>query len=661
MAFERTLLLELAKRTLYLLVALFLMLTFIFFSFFVLPGDPQQTIVPKTGDQFLREAVVEDLKLNDSILEQYANFMAKMLSGEFFISTGVMKYADVKDFIYEPAGRTLLEFGVVVVSSMVLGFLFGRLLSSRPRSFPKRQLELIFVLIFTVPPALLAERLIIDAGSSDMFTYETMRAVGMVVVVMACVPIASCGYSLIVRSTILEKLPPVLDRLGVGHVPKQMHLAGTLPALEPLSRTWMAWVMACVLLAEIPANSRGLGSLMWDAVNTRDFPSLMVCIFLISLIVLLSSFVLGLVFTFASRRTSSGSVSPDVAQPPHISSRDHSIPYPVPEQPALGLGRFWTEYKSSVSGMIVFFLLLAALVLALAAPIIATVQDPDQVENHEPNVMSDDWRNPLPPSFTASPYTGFVHPLGTDASGGDVFSMMLYGAREYLLGAFGIVCLSMLVGVLMWLVAVGMVKGSIAFARVGAAVCTVVADAIIALPLVLLALPRLCTVRADSFQLTFLLIGVVGFAWAVMTKKTIAHFSSAREKVSQASSELQGVSQISTPFLKTLLEGAVHTLHATKFVTVIGLFSMVALQFIGLGDPNVIAWGQMLHFSWSASDMLTGSWWTYMPPAIAVTVVTASIYVMIDSIEHALRRMITPAVPAAASLVSPSSSSPQAP
>ena len=50
-----------------------------------------------------------------------------------------------------------------------------------------------------------------------------------------------------------------------------------------------------------------------------------------------------------------------------------------------------------------------------------------------------------------------------------------------------------------------------------------------------------------------------------------------------------------------------------------------ALEFIGLGNPNSITWGTTLYWAQNNQALLTGAWWTFIPPGLAIAVVGLSL------------------------------------
>jgi peptide/nickel transport system permease protein len=59
---------------------------------------------------------------------------------------------------------------------------------------------------------------------------------------------------------------------------------------------------------------------------------------------------------------------------------------------------------------------------------------------------------------------------------------------------------------------------------------------------------------------------------------------------------------------------------AVKFVASMQRFLLlgVGLSFLGLGDPMVVDWGQMIQQAYSSGGFALGLWWWILPPNMAV-------------------------------------------
>jgi len=57
------------------------------------------------------------------------------------------------------------------------------------------------------------------------------------------------------------------------------------------------------------------------------------------------------------------------------------------------------------------------------------------------------------------------------------------------------------------------------------------------------------------------------------------------------------------------------------------ILTEASLSFIGLGDPSVVSWGQMLNTAFASGNIRT-AWWWVAPPAIALVLLISSLYLI---------------------------------
>lgn len=55
------------------------------------------------------------------------------------------------------------------------------------------------------------------------------------------------------------------------------------------------------------------------------------------------------------------------------------------------------------------------------------------------------------------------------------------------------------------------------------------------------------------------------------------------------------------------------------------ILAEAGLEFIGLGDPNAITWGTVIYWAQNNQALLTGAWWTFIPPGVAIASVGLSL------------------------------------
>ncbi len=65
------------------------------------------------------------------------------------------------------------------------------------------------------------------------------------------------------------------------------------------------------------------------------------------------------------------------------------------------------------------------------------------------------------------------------------------------------------------------------------------------------------------------------------------------------------------------------------FLTPSFILLEAALSFLGLGDPSLPTWGQILELGFRSAAVYLGYWWWILPPGILI-IVTALTFVMIS-------------------------------
>jgi oligopeptide/dipeptide ABC transporter ATP-binding protein len=83
---------------------------------------------------------------------------------------------------------------------------------------------------------------------------------------------------------------------------------------------------------------------------------------------------------------------------------------------------------------------------------------------------------------------------------------------------------------------------------------------------------------------------------------------------------------------------AVLPLMLANMVLVISLaiLSESTLAFLGLGDPTVISWGQMLNYAFGRGAVSAGAWWALLPPGFAIVWVVLGTTLLGTALEDAL-------------------------
>ena len=283
------------------------------------------------------------------------------------------------------------------------------------------------------------------------------------------------------------------------------------------------------------------------------------------------------------------------------------------EQP---LWRIWAEFRENGVAVGALIVVVAIALIALLAPLIAP-QNPYDLASL---VLMDARR---PPGFVGS--GGYVHILGTDAQGRDLFSAILYGLR-----------ISIQIGVAAGAVALvlGAVLGTGAAyfgGRIEAFIMRIV-DLQLSFPAILLALMLSALLGKGMTQLVAALV-TAQYAYFARTAHGAASVERSKEYVEAA---------LSTPLpahivvFRHILPNCLPPLIVVATVQIANSIALEAtLSFLGLGlPPTEPSLGMLIANGFQY--MLSGRYWISIYPGIALIVLIVAINLVGDQVRDQL-------------------------
>lgn len=618
-------------------VTVAILLCVIFLTFQVLPGDPVSSMLPRNLNEELRQRIIDEMRLDQPIFVQFADYVTDTLTGDFRVSTSVNRMADIQDFIWNHVGNTLALLSTALVGSFMLGALLERLASSgrgrvRPLVIHGLSLGLLFIPAISLSMFFLMANVELDLGLP-------LRGDGTA-------PGESGEFDLssVAEAAFLPVLTAVLSTMGLAVLilrEGRMRSPGGCPErgeclraftdglvrLRPFAHFHVAWTMSVVLMVDIVFSYGGLGKVMWDALMNLDFPVVMAVSFIAPMMVIAASSLISLALYLLSGRPARESLNDWGRRDPASASNTKVT---SAERWAL---EGWTlsasrRFRSSRVAMSAAVLLLALIIVGILAPVLAPVPDPADHEYFEPNVLVDGWVNPLPPSLDKSPYTDLLHLLGTDHIGRDVLSMWLFALRDAVLTTLVLMAAALAIGTLIGYVAAHTADIEGSFARIADFLLTPFARVAVATPLIVLIAARLIAVwsSTNSSLLTVGTITALGafyaWAWLLIVRPVRA----------EARSGTDGVARAPAPPL--LLSEA---LFVAKFAVPFVLATRFSAAAIGLGPPNGMDFGSMVEMSLNWGVYISGDWHLILPPLLGMVLVCATAFVLLDRAEHSVR------------------------
>jgi len=266
--------------------------------------------------------------------------------------------------------------------------------------------------------------------------------------------------------------------------------------------------------------------------------------------------------------------------------------------------RRFSRHRLAVIGVIILTLLTGA---AIAAPVIAR-QDPNRTSIRL-------YRKP--PSM--------AHILGSDASGRDVFSRLLYAGRISL--SVGLVSVAIYT-------AIGVVLGAFAGFHGGWVDSAIMrlADIVLAFPTLIIII-TLVSILGPSVWNIMLVIGFLG--WPPIARILRGQFLSLREQEFVIASRAMGASNRRLIFRHLLPNALAPIIVAATFGMAGAILVEAGLSFLGLGvQPPTASWGNMLNDAQSL-PILESMPWLWLPPGAMIALAVLSINFIGDGLRDA--------------------------
>jgi len=302
----------LVRKAVYVVATIFLIATFNFFLFQILPGDPTRVLVPKGGGTSnvtyggLRDQLIHEWGLDRPLIERFVIYFGKLLQGDLGISITYRPNTSVVSVIAPNLVSTITLVGVATALTMWFGIIVGRISGWRRGKFsdisltlggmigysmPTFWISLILLYVFAV-----AIQLLPVYGQSSL-GYEKLDLLSQIIdrILHMILPIATfvisnfAIFSLTLRNSLTDVLTEdfMLTARAKGLSEKDQLRRHALPnarlPVVTVGAFYFGWVLSGAIVIEYVFALPGLGQLEWIAAQSLDFP-LMSAIFLLGTI-----------------------------------------------------------------------------------------------------------------------------------------------------------------------------------------------------------------------------------------------------------------------------------------------------------------------------------------------------------------------------------------
>ena len=202
--------------------------------------------------------------------------------------------------------------------------------------------------------------------------------------------------------------------------------------------------------------------------------------------------------------------------------------------------------------------------------------------------------------------------LGTTRQGQDVFAQMVYGAGGSLRVGF-------LTGTIVIVIAIAIGVSAGYVGGVTDEILSLITNiflTVAGLPLIIVVAALIEKPGPDTI---ILVLSLTGWAWGarVLRSQTLSLRHSEFVEAARVSGE---------PLWRIIAFEILPNMTSLVISAWIGavlyaILAQAALEYIGLGDPNSVTWGTILYWAQNNQALLTGAWWTFIPPGVAISTV----------------------------------------
>ncbi len=303
----------LLKRTAYLVLTVFLILSFNFFLFRMMPGDVTRILIPKGADEETINRLTEYYGFDRPPLEQYFTYLKQTFTGHFGESLTVYPGSAIEDLLVPFLVNTFILVGIGAVLSIIVGMYLGRNSAWKRGKVTDRFYSTFFVIFYCMPTFLFALVLVtlvarfspdwpikgafgVDYESYDIWGKLADRAVHTIIPLFALVIQSIALFSIITRSSLTDVLTEEYITTAVAKGLKNRDILrhhampnAMLPIMAAIAMD-IGWVISGAIMIEIVFSYQGLGYLEWRAVLGYDYPLIQVIFMIQAIAVIVGNF-----------------------------------------------------------------------------------------------------------------------------------------------------------------------------------------------------------------------------------------------------------------------------------------------------------------------------------------------------------------------------------
>ena len=322
----------LAKRVIFAIVTVFIVLTVNFVIFELMPGDPMEVFASSARLQSLEqvEIVREMFGLDQPVHVRYIKYITNMLTGRFGFS--YHSHTAVSEGIMARLLNTLMLIGISTVLAIAIGVVAGVIAAQKRGGIYDSTSVLASLLTYSLPSFWIGMVLLVIfsynlgwfPGSGvvphewaitppeNLFVAIAGRLRHLFLPVVTLVLFQYGGFLLLTRATMLETLTEdyIITARAKGLKERTVLFRhalknASLPLITNAAISF-GFMFSGAIITEQVFTYPGLGYWLWQAINYNDYPVLQTMFFIISLCVIAANLIADVLYGIIDPRIKYG-------------------------------------------------------------------------------------------------------------------------------------------------------------------------------------------------------------------------------------------------------------------------------------------------------------------------------------------------------------------
>jgi len=303
------------KRILMTLLVLLLVIIFLSLLVHIVPGDPATAILGPRATPGLIQKMRSAMDLDKPIYVQIGNFLLNILHGS--LGVDAITGAPITKLVSSALPHTLILAIISLSLAILMGIPIGMFSATHPNSLLDRVLAIISI-SFTTIPSYVAGLFLLLIFAVKLHALpamgigqkgDTLDYLRHLILPSIALAITWIGYlGRLVRTSLLEVLNETYVRtsraagLSERLVRYKYALKNALIPTVAVLGVGMGSLMGGAVFVEIIFTRPGMGLLIYNAIQVRNYPMVRAGVFIVAVLFVLANFIADLLYTYLDPR-----------------------------------------------------------------------------------------------------------------------------------------------------------------------------------------------------------------------------------------------------------------------------------------------------------------------------------------------------------------------